>query len=88
MLPFQANVSSKYGAPMGRSGNLRADLVGCKVHLRRVPLVDGCYDQGGAYWGGPNDLYCAWTDDGKEVYLRADSREEAKSHLPGCRFYR
>ena len=27
------------------------------VHLRRLVFSDGCYDCGGAYWGGPADVY-------------------------------
>jgi hypothetical protein len=84
MKPFEVNVSSKYGAPMGRRET--ANLEG-KVHLQRVPLYDGCYDKGGAYWGGPSNLWCAWNDKGTQ-YLRAGSRVEAKTMLPECKFYK
>lgn len=45
------NVSSKYGAPMGRSrvGNLNE--LPKKLRAQRVSMVDGGYDPGGAYWG-------------------------------------
>jgi len=90
--PFYRNVSSKYGAPMGRRSDGPTEFVG-KVHLQCVPFVDGDYDPGGAYWGGPpsNPLFCAWDDEGHVFYTRAHSREAAKDlllqHCP-LRFYR
>lgn len=91
-LPFQVNVSSMYGAPMGRYSNPVTELSG-RVHLRYVPFVDGAYDQGGAYWGtGAQPLFCAWDDADHVVYLRAASREVAKAQLlsknPAITFYR
>lgn len=93
-LPFQVNVSSIYGAPMGRAADSITDLIG-RVHLRYVPFVDGDYDQGGAYWGGGRDtqpLFCAWDDESHVVYFRAASREGAKAKLssknPAITFYR
>jgi hypothetical protein len=82
MYPFQSNVSSKYGAPMGR----RSFAVSGKVHLVRVRL-NGDYDSGGAYWGQGAPLWCAWNDEG-EMYLRAPTREAAKAQLDNCEFYR
>lgn len=38
-LPFESNVSSKYGAPMGRYSDPLESLKG-KVRLRRVRFVD------------------------------------------------
>lgn len=80
-----------YGAPMGRRS--APNLEG-KCHLQYVPFVDGDYDKGGAYWGGgryTKPLYCAWNDEG-EIYLRANSREDAKRQLlennPDIKFYR
>lgn len=85
--PFEENVSSAYGAPMGR----RSKFITGKVHLQKVPLYDGCYDKGGAYWGSPNDLWCAWNNEGA-TYTRANSRNEAKARfnaeLSGLIFYR
>jgi hypothetical protein len=87
--PFERNVSSRYGAPMGRReefhpGNM-AD-VSIRLHLQRVPLHDYCYDKGGAYWGGPSNLWCAWGEDAEsenqvELYTRAANREEAKANI-------
>lgn len=102
--PYKVNVSSPRGAPMGRSDfypqGTRLDAH--KLHLRRVPLVDGGYDQGGAYWGCPASLWCAWNDagtvlqaidnTGTVIFVRAGDREAAKAcireTLPNARFYR
>lgn len=48
------------GAHMGRSNTRPADpeLV-VRLSLRRLPFVDGDYDQGGAYWGSPANLWRA-----------------------------
>lgn len=76
----------KRGAGMGRSSS---STISGKVKLQRVPLRDGgCYDPGGAYWGGPSNLWCAWNDKGEIAYLRAWDRVDAKQKLPGCVFYR
>jgi hypothetical protein len=83
--PFEVNVSSKYGAPMGRSSDDAEAFVGQTVQLRKVPVVDGDYDPGGAYWGSPTDLYCAWNDE-LTFYTRASSREAAMAELPGAIF--
>lgn len=82
--PFTRDVSSPYGAPMGRTS--MPDLSG-KVHLARVPIRDG-YDPGGAYWGVGTPLWCAWNDEGA-IYMRAATREAAKAFLgAGFKFYR
>lgn len=36
--------------------NVRAGFGG-KLRLMRMPLVDGAYDQGGAYWGSPDNMW-------------------------------
>ena len=81
-LPFEVDVSSRYGAPMGRRSDLIQNFVG-KVHLRRVPLFDGDYDRGGAYWGGDrfSHVYCAWDNHGNVLYCRAGDREEARNKI-------
>ncbi len=85
MLPFETDVSSKYGAPMGR--NQRGLTLTGKVQLRRVRLY-GDYDKGGAYWGNNGvPLWCAWNDEGS-VYVRAADRNAAKAQFPNCTFYR
>ncbi len=86
--PFYSNVSSKYGAPMGRRSDKPEDFGNVRgARLVRVPFVDGDYDPGGAYWGGGTPLYCAWGDDdvrGERMvaYVRAPSREAAKAKFP------
>lgn len=91
--PFFSNVSSSYGAPMGRRSCKPVELTG-RVHLARVPASDGGdYDPGGAYWGGlqSSPLYCLWDDDGNVMYTRGVSREAVKREYRGQisgRFYR
>lgn len=75
------DVFCKYGAPMGRAeyGNID-DCSNKSIALFRVNLIDGDYDDGGAYWGGyPSlPLYCARTDDNTyRVFIRAKNRREA-----------
>lgn len=76
------DVSSKYGAPMGRRES--GDAPKGKIHVFRVrPFDGGDYDDGGAYWGGLTDspLYCARgssvNGDGFLRFTRAQSRKEA-----------
>ncbi len=68
------NVSSRYGAPMGRyTGNPDPDAQG-KFSLRRVTLDSGGYDSGGAYWGHGEPLYWYCSADGTaEGFLRLDN---------------
>jgi len=87
MLPFEVPVGSRYGAAMGR----RDDQISGPVHVVAVPMCDGCYDSGGAYWGGHGEnearVWCAYNDDGA-AYLRAMTREAAaaafKVTYPAC----
>ena len=93
MKPFEKPVNNNYGAPMGRYCDKEDLFKGRKTHLCRVPLVDYDYDRGGAYWGRAEPLWCAWSDaiDDHEfivTYLRAPTRNEAKTKLPGAKFYR
>lgn len=73
------NVSSKYGAPMGRVSAPDLDTSPHSVRLFAVRLDSGGYDDGGAYWGygGAGGLYCARDKDGSEQFTRAPSRESA-----------
>ena len=69
-------VSTKFGAPMGRknigsephtitSGNngriVKKNQV--KIYDRRVPMIEGAYDAGGAYWGLGEELRVRFTAD-------------------------
>lgn len=72
-----------------------------KVMLQAMVMVDGDYDQGGAYWGcwsrTAGGMFRAYyydqkTGDSVDMYIRATSREKAKAQvnerLPKARFYR
>jgi hypothetical protein len=94
-----SNVSSRYGAPMGRRTYRTDPEAPIKFRLQRVYLDSGGYDSGGAYWGFGRPLYqytghSAEGTDAEELaegYLRADSREDAKAQVralyPKARFY-
>jgi len=67
-----SNVSSKYGAPMGRPNTLPDDTEApIELTLYELAWVDGDYDAGGAYWGGSDreHIYCAdgdgWPNSGR-----------------------
>lgn len=84
------DVSSHYGAPTGRPD--RAQDTGLRIHLQRIPLDNGGYDRGGAYWGLGAPLYAYDDEEGDWSYLRARSRDDAKRQIrdkwPDARFYR
>ena len=90
--PYLIDVSSKYGAPMGRRSDPVSWFCGKKTTIVRVPMVDGDYDGGGAYWGGyPSPpLFCAWSnlpnDERVVTYVRAASLDAAKKEIPGAIF--
>ena len=89
-LPVNKGYSS-WGADMGRRNWVEGDPE--KLHLQKVQFQDACYDVGGAYWGGPANLYCAFSPDDTanenqiRVFVRAGNRTEAKERvleaLPG-----
>ena len=69
-------VNTKFGAPMGRDNVGERPLAvtsgpNCrvfkknqiKVYDKRVPMVDGAYDIGGAYWGIGRELRVEFTKD-------------------------
>lgn len=78
MKPFERPVNSQYGAPMGRKSDNPNNFEGREIRIARVPMVDGAYDPGGAYWGPGTPLYCVYTyDDAEEIvyYQRAENRQ-------------
>ena len=82
----------KRGASMGRTSDLSLDTT-ATLHLRRVPLDEGGYDPGGAYWGTPHDLFIAEVissdidnEEGATHYLRARSIEDARAQFPRASF--
>jgi hypothetical protein len=76
--PTIDHVSGKYGAPMGRvSWRGRPQS---PVRLFRVPLDQGGYDTGGAYWGNrrtSESLYCATDGDNYRLFIDAPCRDDA-----------
>ena len=84
-----SHVGGARGAPMGRP-TIQEDPA-AKCRLFKVRFIDGCYDIGGAYWGGPADLYCA-TGAGFQTFTRAKNRAAARSQIlerfPELTFYR
>lgn len=79
-------VSSRYGAPMGRPNaapaNWQADPEPRSLRLVKVPLDSGGYDSGGAYWGHGQPLYCLATRAGEPLaFVRASRRLTAAMAL-------
>lgn len=67
-----------------------------KLRMKRLRFVDGGYDQGGAYWGSPANLYRARgeseaQDTQIELFVRGKNRGAAKDAvrliLPNARFF-
>jgi hypothetical protein len=86
-----SNVSSPYGAPMGR--RTYCDNQEAKCSLFKVRLDSGGYDGGGAYFGFGNPLYCCRDDNGQvQLFRRAINRktvkEIIKKDFPTLKFYR
>lgn len=71
MMTQLSNVSSKYGAPMGRhSDNISMSEEPGTLHY--VSIDEGGYDNGGAYWGLGTSLWCAVTEDGQAFFRASD----------------
>lgn len=72
-------VNSKYGAPMGR--HTVFDNPRATVTIFKVNMVDGDYDDGGAYWGvGPEPLYCC-RGEGLLDFIRASNAIQAEHYF-------
>lgn len=84
-MPPLAEVSSRFGAPMGRRDTHADDREKPRLFLlARLTWVDGDYDAGGAYWGSTHGthVYRAVSEDGEaEMFVRAVSREEAEGYV-------
>lgn len=80
-------VDCSRGAPMGRSNYGQPQRKG-GVSLFKVRLDKGGYDDGGAYWGFPCDIYCAVEDDTYRAFVRAKTRREAAEKLGVTYFLR
>lgn len=72
-----ADVSARYGAPMGRASAPDLDATPRTVRLFRVNLDSGGYDDGGAYWGIGDPLWCAMDRNGDMQFTRATTRLQA-----------
>lgn len=97
------DVSSRYGAPMGRTSDHLEGLIietsDSPFTLQRVRINSGGYDSGGSYWGLGAPLYW-WsvtitegdTVDDCSGFFRARDRNAAKAHIrashPKARFFR
>lgn len=64
------------GAPLGRREWAGDFTEPCRCF--RLRFIDGAYDEGGAYWGLPANVYCALSA-GTRLFVRAGSRREAKA---------
>jgi hypothetical protein len=73
------DVSSRYGAPMGRPEVRTPEPIADRsIAVFRVKLDWGGYDDGGAYWGAGQPIYCARSDSGSfRRFIRASSRAAA-----------
>ena len=66
------------GSVMGRHSDKPASLTGpLKLRVRSIHLDSGGYDDGGAYWGTPSNLYEARGEDSEiqvSIFGRASSK--------------
>lgn len=73
-----SDVNCSRGAPMGRSHSPHIS-VPCRLFQVRVDTQG--YDDGGAYWGSGERLWCARDDEGNEQFVRAPNRSVAAHYL-------
>lgn len=71
-------LSTRYGAPMGRSNTARG-----KCQLGKIRPVDGDYDNGGAYWGFGRDSEDIYVAKSKNSWVSGHPSED-----PGFSFVR
>src|SRR5690606_19725422 len=94
-----SNVSSMYGAPMGRRSFRPEGEPEGKIRIHYVTIDSGGYDNGGAYWGirqMGQRLYrvLGETLDGEPIEMfrdakcRAEVKEYVLDHYPTAKFYR
>jgi hypothetical protein len=79
-------LNTSRGAPMGRFERHHVVTDDLTLHLERVPIIDGGYDVGGAYWGTGEYLwhYCTAPEDPENTvygFVRSVSREKAKEEI-------
>ena len=94
-MPALPEVGSSRGAPMGRFSEHAEDTqYPGKFNVASLPMVDGAYDKGGAYWGvGSHQhgfMYRAFCLEYDEInerdflvdwFFRARDREHAKQQV-------
>lgn len=90
--PFY-NGTSPRGAQFGRSYDFPDDVSSFNgvIYIQNVKIEDG-YDNGGAYWGSPSNILCAFSADESIMYFfRADKRAtlgneilSLLSKIPNC----
>lgn len=85
MHDFQRKGYSQYGASMGRRSDLPEDTDD-RLEIRRVPIDEGGYDPGGAYWGTGTPLFMVEDEEGRIRYLRARDADAAKREFPNARW--
>ena len=98
--PFELPGASQYGAQLGRKeSHFIGDVEGPVIfEVTRVPLDQGGYDPGGAYWGANNDglighLWWYSTENGEvSEYIRAKDITAAtdliETEFPGSAYCR
>lgn len=97
--PQLSHASSNRGASMGRPNDINEPDEEIKFHLYAMPMVDGDYDSGGAYWGCGSSttgwMYHAYgygPEYVNEMFIRAVHRDDAKRQVreifKNAKFYR
>ena len=81
-----SNVSSPYGAPMGRQESHGDRSQPAHFKLTKLLWEDGDYDTGGAYWGGGDSAsifqaVAKQDDETVELYRRAGSFSDAEKQI-------
>lgn len=92
---YYSKAYSIYGSSMGRNEHHGGNPV-TRFRLQRVPVNEGGYDPGGAYWGKGMPLWQYEADNDEDDvitgFTRAMDREDAKLDVlrryPTARFYR
>lgn len=88
MRQFQM-VDCSRGAPMGRANWLTKEGSSASsiptedrsIRLFKVNLDSGGYDDGGAYWGHGEPLWCATDDEDYREFVRATDRRAAQRKM-------
>lgn len=77
-MPQMKKMSCTYGAPLGRRSYGKAqDCAPRSIRLFKVDIDSSGYDDGGAYWGLGDPIYCATDDADYFETVRASNRVHA-----------